>query len=97
MAYLRSLPKPLKRIKKCRKPLDNHLKVCYNKGTDGGEVEWTTSYKKAEIQWGRALGNVRLWRKWVQFPPPPQKNFFKKCLTFYPVYGIIISERERTL
>ena len=35
MAYLRSLPKPLKRIKKCRKPLDNTLKVCYNKGTKG--------------------------------------------------------------
>lgn len=50
MAYLRSLPKPLKRIKKCRKPLDNPLKVCYNKGADGGEVEWTTSYKKVEIQ-----------------------------------------------
>ena len=58
--------------------------MCYNKGTDGGEVEWTTSYKKAEIQWGRTLGNVRLWRKWVQFPPPPQKNFFKKMLDFLP-------------
>lgn len=27
--------KPLKRIRKCRKPLDNSLKMCYNKGTDG--------------------------------------------------------------
>lgn len=120
---------------------------------------------------GRALGNVRLWRKWVQFPLPPQKNkksldkaqilcynkdtkgeesatreeladpresvrhspktptawspvvryisvnqalrtqpqtagrgtagrgkkiFLKKYLTFYPVCGIIIPERERT-
>ena len=32
MAYLRSLPKPLKRIKKCRKPLDNPLKGTAGRG-----------------------------------------------------------------
>ena len=57
------------------KPLDKPLKMWYNKGIDGDEVERTTSYKKAEIQQDRTLGNVRLWRKWVRLPSPPLKKF----------------------
>ena len=70
--------------KKCKKPLDKSLKVWYNKGTDGGEVERTTSYKKAEIQQGRNFGNVRLLEKVGSTPTTaPEKVLDKPPKLWY--------------
>lgn len=47
MAYLRPLPKPLKRIKKCKKPLDKLPKVCYNECVKRG----TSAAKTIKEPW----------------------------------------------
>lgn len=106
--------KPLKRIRKCRKPLDNSLKMCYNKGTDGeGSAtreeladprESVRHSPKTPTAWSPVVRYISVNQALRTQPQTAgrgtagrgKKIFLKKCLTFYPVYGIIISERERT-
>ena len=106
--------KPLKRIKKCRKPLDSPLKVCYNKDIKGeGSAtreeladprESVRHSPKTPTAWSPVVRYISVNQALRTQPQTAgrgtagrgKKIFLKKCLTFYPVYGIIISERERT-
>ena len=106
--------KPLKRIKKCRKPLDNPLKVRYKKGTDGEESatreeladprESVRHSPKTPTAWSPVVRYINVNQALRTQPQTAgrgpagrgKKIFLKKYLTFYPVCGIIIPERERT-
>ena len=106
--------KPLKRIRKCRKPLDNSLKMCYNKGTDGeGSAtreeladprESVRHSPKTPTAWSPVVRYINVNQALRTQPQTAgrgtagrgKKIFLKKYLTFYPVCGIIIPERERT-
>ena len=106
--------KPLKRIKKCRKPLDSPLKVCYNKDIKGeGSAtreeladprESVRHSPKTPTAWSPVVRYISVNQALRTQPQTAGKGtagrgkkiFLKKYLTFYPVCGIIIPERERT-